>query len=198
MRQVWLAFLGVCLLWAGCSQSGDVTTAPTQTLVPPANATVTHVEERAPSSPTTAEVPMVVQETVAITATTAPTATLVQYRNANPYLPEPQFEVSYDSAVWAFDQTMEANDRLLHRTIENCDFRLQAGPVGAPSVDTAQLANREWTIALVQPNILLYWFSYETIGFDFGLVMPTDYAATEKSPCQVAAEQVIATFQIVE
>jgi hypothetical protein len=141
---------------------------------------------------------MVVQETVVITATTAPTADLAQYRNANPYLPEPQFAVSYDPAVWAFDQTMEANDRLLHRTIENCEFRLQAGPVGAPSVDKAQLAGREWTSALVQPNILLYWFSYETIGFSFGVVLPTDYAVTEKTACQVAAEQVINTFQIVE
>lgn len=141
---------------------------------------------------------VIMTDTVAMSSTTTSTATLTQYRNANPYLPEPEFEVSYDPVLWSLDQTMESNDRLLHRTIENCDFRLQAGPMGAQSVAKTELAGREWTISLGQPNILLYWFSYKTIGFNFGLIMPTDYSPTEKNPCQVQAEQVIDTFRIIE
>jgi hypothetical protein len=195
-KMILLHLLFVITLFLNACANGTVSLTSTGTQTPTAlpSPTVTVAKATPIDAATVTSLPSPTVTTVA----PQPTAALTLYRNANPYLPKPQFEVSYDPAVWSLDQTMESNDRLLHRTIKNCDFRLQAGPIGAQSVAKTELAGREWTISLVQPNILLYWFSYKTIGFDFGLVMPTDYSPTEKNPCQVQAEQVIDTFRIIE
>lgn len=73
MRYEWLIFIGSCLLLVGCSKSGTVAAAPTQTPSPAISATATYIEGSAVRSTATAEVRMAVQETVKLVGTWAVT-----------------------------------------------------------------------------------------------------------------------------
>lgn len=139
--------------------------------------------------------------TTAISVTLHPTLqTLSHYQGSNPYREQPRFDVAYDSTRWSLVEDKETGlgDRLVNNAMADCNLRLQAGPLGALSVASVSLAGRAWTISQVQPNILLYWFRFEDIGFMFGLVLPEAYSPTSKGACQAQAEEIIDTFQIMK
>jgi hypothetical protein len=131
---------------------------------------------------------------------TKPNSDLVHYRGPNPYQEFPAFEVAYDSAVWQFveDDGSGRKAQLFQRNIPGCSMWLQAGPVGDQLLSTRNLAEREWTISLVQPAILNYATRLKDIYFIIGVTLPEKYLATVESPCQQAAEDVLQTFKVIE
>jgi hypothetical protein len=77
-------------------------------------------------------------------------------------------------------------------------FGVAAGwPDGRAALSTAQIAGYEWTIFLVQPDIVMYSIPWDDISFIFGLILPEPYVQDVKSPCQQALEDVMQTFQVV-
>jgi hypothetical protein len=127
---------------------------------------------------------------------------LERYRGYSAYGPEfPSFEILYDTALWRLmpGEIPVSEPQLLAQQIPGCRIRLQAGATAAPTVSSIQLAGREWTVRLLQPDSLMYDTPYDEgiISYIFGLHLPQPYSETEKSPCQTAAEQVIDTFTII-
>jgi hypothetical protein len=130
--------------------------------------------------------------------TTAP-GDLVRYQGPNAYRSSPEFSVDYDPSVWEFVEKDGSGrePRLDHRNIPQCSVWLKAGPMGAQPVSTAQLAGYDWTIFLVQLDIVMYSSPWDDISFIFGLMLPEPYTLEVKSPCQQALEDVMQTFQVV-
>jgi hypothetical protein len=124
---------------------------------------------------------------------------LVRYQGPNPYRSSPAFSVDYDPSVWEFVEKDGSGrePKLNHRSIPQCSVWLRAGPMGAQPVSTAQIAGYDWTIFLVQPDIMMYSIPWDDISFIFGLILPEPYAPDVKSPCQQALEDVMQTFQVV-
>jgi hypothetical protein len=124
---------------------------------------------------------------------------LVRYQGPNPYRSTPAFSVDYDSSIWEFVEKDGSGrePRLDHRSLSNCSVWLGAGPVGAKPVSKANLAGYDWTIFLVQPDIMMYSIPWNDISFIFGLILPEPYTPDVKSSCQQALEAVMQTFQVV-
>jgi len=134
------------------------------------------------------------------TAIPEPTASgLARYQGPNPYRATPAFEVAYDPALWQYveDDGSGRQSQLKHTSMPGCAIWLRAGPVAATPVATVWLAEREWTIAQVQPNIIQYSSSQGDISWIFGVLLPETYSGRGNSNCQDAAEAVIQTFQII-
>jgi hypothetical protein len=80
--------------------------------------------------------------------------------------------------VWEFVEKDGSGrePKLNHRGIPQCSVWLRAGPMGAQPVSTAQIAGYDWTIFLVQPDIMMYSIPWDDISFIFGLILPEPYA----------------------
>lgn len=124
---------------------------------------------------------------------------LVRYQGPNPYRSSPAFSVDYDPSVWEFVEKDGSGrePELNHRGNPQCSVWLQAGPMGAQPISTARIAEYDWTIFQVQPDIIMYSMPWDDISFIFGLILPEPYAPDVKSPCQQALEDVMQTFQVV-
>ena len=124
---------------------------------------------------------------------------LTHYQGPNPYRSSPSFDVGYDPSVWEYveDDGSGRQSQLMHRSLSGCSVWLRAGPVGAAAISTVSLAEYDWTISQIQPNILMYLTLTDDIAFIFGLILPDAYSVKTRSPCQQAAEEVIKTFKIV-
>jgi hypothetical protein len=128
-----------------------------------------------------------------------PSTELLSYRGESPYgdIGAP-FEILYDSAVWELINEPESrNNRLSNLRESGCILRLQTGPVGAPTVDRVILADREWFINQIRPNIISYSLPVDTYGYIFGVELPEEYSNATKSSCQQMAEEVLDTFSLV-
>jgi hypothetical protein len=93
------------------------------------------------------------------TVTREPTGgTVAHYQGPNPYRATPLFDVAYDAAMWEYveDDSSGRQSQLKHRSLPGCAIWLRAGPVDATPVADVWLAERAWTIAQVQPNIIQY------------------------------------------
>jgi hypothetical protein len=122
------------------------------------------------------------------------------YQGPNPYRETPAFDVAYYPAIWEYvaDDGSGRPSQLLHRDLPGCSIWLRAGPVDATPVASVWLAEREWTLAQVQPNMIQYTSPQGDIGWIFGVLLSETYSGQGNSNCQDAAEQVINTFQIIE
>ena len=126
--------------------------------------------------------------------------TVAHYQGPNPYRATPLFDVAYDAAVWEYveDDGSGRHSQLVHRSLPGCVLWLRAGPAGATPVASVWLAEREWTLAQVQANIIQYSSPQGDINWIFGVLLPEAYSGRGNSNCQDAAEQVIDTFTVVE
>lgn len=142
--------------------------------------------------------PVVTTPTAVILAPMLPT--LAQYQGSNPYREHPRFALAYNPMLWSLigDEGTNLGKRLIHNTIAGCYLRLESGPMGALSIAQISLAGREWTISQLQSKILRYSSNEADIAFIFDLILPEEYSPTTKSTCQVQAEEVIDTFQMIE
>jgi hypothetical protein len=135
-------------------------------------------------------------------ATPVPAATgpgLARYQGPNPYRATPAFEVAYDPAFWQYveDDGSGRQSQLEHTSMPGCAIWLRAGPLAATPVASVWLAERAWTIAQVQPDIIQYSAAQDDINWIFGLQLPETYSGRGNSNCQDAAERVIDTFQVL-
>lgn len=64
-------------------------------------------------------------------------------------------------------------------------------------VGTVNLGDIEWWVFQVSEQVLNYSVQWQDIAFIFGLTIPEPYSTDEGSPCKRAAEEVIATFDII-
>lgn len=170
------------------------------------------VEPNVPVLPTATATPDgVAGETAAVTAdaTVEEPATVAaepteegvtHYQGPNSYRATPRFDVAYDTAVWEYveDDGSGRQSQLKHRSDPGCTIWLRAGAVGATEVATVWLAERAWTIAQVQSQVILYTAPEGDISWNFGLLLPEAYSGMGNSSCQDAAERVIDTFRLVE
>jgi hypothetical protein len=134
-------------------------------------------------------------------ATPKPAESIVaHYQGPNPYRTTPIFDVAYATAVWEYveDDGSGRQSQLKHKSDPGCAIWLRAGPVGATEVASVWLAMRAWTLAQVQPNVILYSAPEGDIGWAFGVLLPEPYSGMGNSSCQDAAERVIDTFTVVE
>lgn len=134
------------------------------------------------------------------TAVPEPTASsLGRYQGPNPYRATPAFEVTYDPALWQYVENDGSGrqSQLKHTSMPGCAIWLRAGPVGATPVATVWRAEREWTIAQLQPNMIQYSSPEGDIGWIFGVLLSEPYSGQGNSNCQDAAEQVIDTFKVL-
>lgn len=124
---------------------------------------------------------------------------LAEYRGPNPYRATPEFTVKYDPAAWEYvaQDGLGREANLVHRGLPNCAIWLKAGPVGAQSAGTVQLAGYDWTLAQIQSNVISYSTPRNDIAFIFGVFLPDAYIAEARSSCQQAFEEVLSTFQVV-
>jgi hypothetical protein len=124
---------------------------------------------------------------------------LAHYHGPNPYRSSPSFDVAYDPSVWEFIEKdgSGVEPKLIHRNIPKCTVWLGAGPVGDQPLSTTKIAEYEWTISRVQPNIVDYSTPLDDIFFIFGLILPDTYTETVRSPCQQSMEDVLQTFKVV-
>jgi hypothetical protein len=128
-----------------------------------------------------------------------PSSALLSYRGESPYggIGAP-FELLYDSAIWELINEPDSfQNRLSNLREPSCIFRLQTGPVGAPTVDRVILADREWFINQIRPNIIFYSLPVDTYAYIFGVELPEEFSNASKSLCQQMAEEVISTFSLV-
>jgi hypothetical protein len=162
------------------------TPAPAATVAAPAGTADPATAAAATADPTTA-------------AAATPTG-LGRYQGPNPYRATPEFEVVYDPAMWEYveDDGSGRQSQLKHTAMPGCAVWLRAGPVGATPVATVWRAERAWTIAQVQPDIILYSSPQDDITWIFGVMLPETYSGRGNSSCQDAAEQVIDTFRVLE
>jgi hypothetical protein len=124
----------------------------------------------------------------------------VHYQGPNPYRETPAFDIAYYPAFWEYveDDGSGRPSQLVHREIPGCSLWLRAGPVDATLVATVWLAEREWTLAQVGPNIIQYSSAQGDIEWIFGVLLPEAYSGRGNSNCQDAAEAVIETFQVIQ
>lgn len=127
-------------------------------------------------------------------------AAVAHYQGPNPYRATQLFGVTYDPAVWEYveDDGSGRQSQLKHRSLPGCAIWLRAGPVDATQVALVWRAEREWTLSLVQPNVLQYSAGQDDTGWIFGVLLPEPWSGLGNSTCQDAAEQVIDTFTVVE
>ncbi len=125
---------------------------------------------------------------------------VTHYQGPNSYRATPRFDDAYDTTVWEYvdDDGSGRQSQLKHRSDPGCTIWLRAGAVGATEVATVWLAERAWTIAQVQSQVILYTAPEGDISWNFGLLLPEAYSGMGNSSCQDAAERVIDTFKIVE
>lgn len=88
--------------------------------------------------------------------------------------------------------------QLKHRSLLGCAIWLRPGPVDATQVAAMWRAEREWSLSLVQPNILQYATGQGDAGWIVGVLLPEAWSGLGNSACQDASEQVIDTFTVVE
>lgn len=171
-KQVMSAIMLFAIILTGCSNPGEVAFSPTTT---PSNS---------------------------IQLTKIPPTEnheLAHYHGPNPYRSSPSFEITYDPSVWEFIEKDGSGmePKLIHRSISGCTVRLSAGPVGDERLSTTKIADYEWTVSRVQPNILNYSTPLDDIAFIFGLILPDNYTGTVKSPCEQSLEDVLQTFRVM-
>jgi hypothetical protein len=132
-------------------------------------------------------------------ATAASTPGPATYRGPNPYRATPAFEVTYDPAVWEYvaDDGSGRPSQLKHRAIAGCAIWLRAGPVGAQKMADVWLADRAWSLNLVQPKVIQYVSPQDDIAWIFGVMLNEEWSGRGNSMCQDAAELVIGTFKVV-
>lgn len=167
---------------------------------PPAAGSAVPPALEATVEPSATPAPAATVSASAGTAVPEPTASdLGRYRGPNPYRATPAFEVAYDPALWQYveDDGSGRQSQLEHTSMPGCAVWLRAGPVGATPVASVWLAEREWTIAQVQPNIIQYSSPQGDISWIFGVLLPETYSGQGNSNCQDAAEQVIDTFKVL-
>jgi hypothetical protein len=191
----WLLFMIVCTLLA-CEKEN-----PPQPVKLTATSTVVATVAIPSATPVATELPTptIRADEVSPASPLAETEGLEHFRGTNPYYPRPLFDVWYDPAQWEFTpgDDLGHSPRLTNRYIPSCVLRLQAGPLGAPSVPGVRLADRDWFVNQVQAKALLYATDEGSVAFFFGLTLPDDYSSTVKSSCEIAAEAVINTFRVV-
>jgi hypothetical protein len=125
---------------------------------------------------------------------------VAHYQGPNPYRATPRFDVAYDTDAWEYveDDGSGRQSQLKHRSLPGCTIWLRAGPVDATEAATVWLAERAWTLAQVQSNVILYAAPEGDIGWIFAVLLPEAYSGRGNSDCQDAAQQVIDTFTVAE
>lgn len=154
----------------------------------------------ATAEPQATPAPVATGSAPAGTAALEPTTSgLARYQGPDPYRATPAFEVAYDPALWQYveDDGSGRQSQLKHTSMPGCAIWLRAGPVAATPAATVWLAERAWTIAQVQPDIIQYSASQGDTSWIFGVLLPETYSGRGNSNCQDAAEQVIDTFQVL-
>jgi hypothetical protein len=124
---------------------------------------------------------------------------LVLYRGSNPYRSTPYFEIYYPPSDWDYveDDELGRFHQLYHQDIDGCVVWLLSGGIGALFIDTVDLGDVEWKVFQVDTQIVNYSVQWQDIAFIFGLTIPEPYSIEEDSPCKKAAEEVMATFEVI-
>ncbi len=127
---------------------------------------------------------------------------LSHYQGRSIYRASPKFDIAYDPTVWKL-VTIESTDieyqELVHQELHQCLIRLGNIPVEAERVSQVELGEHQWRIFLLQrnPYTLVYSLPWEDIAFTVAIQIPEPYSPQIESPCLDAAEEVLATFQVL-
>lgn len=148
------------------------------------------------------------------------TPQLLTYRGATGYSATLEYEVDYDPIHWQLievpentPQTPYETQRLQNLKNIDCMIDLFGGPIGVEITEQIELAGREWKLAEFLAQIdqsvqlkvpIIMYITHATdpvageISYFLTILLPTQDDPLAKQQCQQQAEEVIATFRIVD
>ncbi|MCX6048353.1 MAG: hypothetical protein NT075_24895 [Chloroflexi bacterium] len=152
-------------------------------------------------------------------AATNPISSTLTYRGETGYALARQYAVDYAAAQWQLIKDYDANpgtdhdERLQNRQEPACWMALFGGPMEMDITGQIELAGRKWLLSVGLGRIdqrieklvpvVVYMTAADDplagpIAYFLAVYLPPSEQPDRKSPCQQAAEQVIATFRIVD
>ncbi len=145
---------------------------------------------------------------------------ILTYRGATNYVGTREYEMDYDPTRWQLIEVPENTprstyeiQRLQNREDTNCMIDLYGGPIGVEITERIELAGRKWILAeflalidqtkdLRVPIIMYITNATDPvageIGYFLAILLPTQEDSQAKQQCRQQAEEVIATFRIVD
>jgi len=184
-------------------------TSPLSTLTP-AKEMAGRAPPQQPASPLPSEPPA---------AATKPLSSTLTYRGEAAYPGARPYEINYEATQWQLIEDFDANpltphdSRLQNQLNSLCFIALYGGPIEVNITGSTELTGRKWLLATqlawvertakTEVPIIIYLTDATDpvmgpIGYFFTVILPSSEQEAIKSPCQQAAEQVIATFRIVD
>jgi hypothetical protein len=112
------------------------------------------------------------------------------------------YRITYSLAQWRVERDAAQGDVLKQLRILDCtlDLKAEGRQVTPPLVrDTLTLGKVVWSrISVPKDAIIAYGLDTDQGYYLLELVLPKEAAATQIQQCQAAAEEVIATFDLIE
>lgn len=115
----------------------------------------------------------------------------------------PQFEIRYNPVLWQFKERphLFPAPALGHTDIGSCALYISFGPLwGANLLGSLELGGYEWSVNVDESSLNMTSYYLRAAGgfYSFTLIAPEPFSFENKSACQQQAEEVIATFALVD